>query len=534
MTPFVVLMTVALLMGQSGTGHRSAPAYVAGQFEQLSTPTRPTRVVDVPIDRAEYVVGPGDGFLLTLRGEMNEVEHLTVSPEGDMIISSVGSLRVAGLTIAGAEDELRRFFGAFYHDFELSLNLISPRDVVIHVTGAVLRPGQYEATAAMRVSAVVELAGGVLKDGSQRAVSILSQDGAARTVDLLSYAYLGSLRTNPLVMEGAVIHVPYSRHSVEIHGAVNRPGEYEIVDADDIGDLLRLAGGAAQDAELASVELVRFSTDDPRVYTRSILNLSDAAHGGPESCPAAATLLQDGDRILVRRLDGWHRDARVEVRGEVNFPGIYSIAEGEEGVSDIIARAGGPTEAADLARATLRRRAAGRIESGSERQVELLEEYEPVQMTYEEYAFLVSQRLELPDQMSIDLESLLSHKGHTEDVLLLDDDIIEIPRFLSVVRVSGAISRPGFVKFMPDASARDYIALAGGFTSDANRSGLRIVKSQSGSRLRASRGVRIEPGDMVWVPRKPDRDWWEITKEVLTVVGQVATIYLVIDSIAQP
>ncbi len=534
MTPFVVLMTAALLMGQTGTGHRSVPAYVAGEFEQPATAALPTRVVDVPIDRAEYVVGPGDEFLLTLRGEMSEVERLTVSPEGDMIIPSVGSLRVAGLTIAGAEDELRRFFDAFYHDFELSLNLISPRDVVVHVTGAVLRPGQYEATAAMRVSAVVELAGGVLKDGSQRAVSILSQNRTVRTADLLSYAYLGSLGTNPLVMEGAVIHVPYSQRSVEVHGAVNRPGEYEIVDTDDVGDLLRLAGGVTQDAELTSIELVRFSTDDPRVYTRSVLDLSYVAGGGLEAGPAAATILQDGDRILVHRTEGWHHDARVEVRGEVNLPGIYSIAEGEEGVSDIVARAGGPTEAADLARATLRRRAAGDIESGAERQVELLEEYEPVQMTYEEYAFLVSQRLELPDQVSIDLESLLSHRRDVEDVLLLDGDIIEIPRFLSVVRVSGAISRPGLVRFIPDASARDYIAQAGGFTSDADRSGLRIVKSQSGSRLRASRGVRIEPGDMVWVPRVPDRDWWGITKEVLTVVGQAATIYLVIDSIAQP
>ncbi|MCD4690739.1 SLBB domain-containing protein [bacterium] len=531
MTSFAVLMTAALLMGQVGAGGYSTPAHLAGGLEMPLV--APTRVVDVPIDRTEYVVGPGDGLLLTLRGEMNEAERLTVSPEGDLIIPTVGSLRVVGFTIEEAEGELRRFFDAFYHDFELSLNRVSPRDVVVHVTGAVLRPGQYEATAAMRVSAVVELAGGVLEDGSQRAVSILSPNGIPRQVDLLSYALLGDLHANPLIMEGAVVHVSYRRRSIEIRGAVNQPGEYELVDSDDVGDMLRLAGGVTPDAELANVELVRFSAADPRVYTRSILDLSAAVDGGTEACAAAAVALADGDRILVHRIEGWHRDARVEVRGEVNLPGIYSINEGKESVSDIVARAGGPTDAADLARSTLRRRAAGGIESGAERQVELLEAYEPAQMTYEEYAFLISQRLELPDQMSIDLKSLLRHESDAADVLLLDGDIVEIPRFLSVVRVSGAISRPGFVKFEPGASARNYIALAGGFTSDANRSGLRIVKSQSGSRLRASRGVRIEPGDMVWVPRKPDRDWWEITKEVLGVVGQVATVYLVIDSIAK-
>ncbi len=501
-------------------------------LEEQPAPASPTRVVDLPIDRTEYVVGPGDELLLTLRGEMNEAERLTVSPEGALIIDSVGSLPVAGYTLEETESELRGFFDEYYHDIDISLSLLYPRDVVIHVTGAVAEPGHYEATAAMRVAAVVELAGGVVEDGSLRSVRLLLPGGDERRVDLLGYAYLGDLSANPLVMEGAVIQVPFQHRTVEVRGAVNRPDEYELVESDDVMSLIELAGGMAPDAELSNVELVRFSHDDPRLYTRTILDLADALGDKVGLDENAPTTLEDGDRILVHRLEGWHRDARVDVRGEVNMPGTYSVNEGEEGIRDVVARAGGPTDAADLAGATLRRRAARGIDSGVQRQVELLEGYESVHMTYEEYEFFVSQRVELPDQVSVDIESLLSNGGDDDDVLLLDGDIIEIPRSLSVVRVSGAVRRPGFVRFTADASAKDYAVLAGGFTSDANRRGLRIVKSQSGSRLRASRAVRIEPGDMVWIPRKPARDWWEITKEILTVVGQVATIYLVVDSIA--
>ncbi len=525
-------MTAALLAGPTGLSQQTVPEQPLTTIEEQPVAPSPTRVVDLPIDRAEYIVGPGDELLLTLSGEVNEAEHLTVSPEGALIVGSVGSLPVSGFTLEEAESELRGFFDEYYHGIDISLNLISPRDVVIHVTGAVAEPGHYEATAAMRVAAVVELAGGVIEDGSLRAVRLLVPGGDARRVDLLRYAYLGELAANPLVMEGAVIHVPFQLRTVEVRGAVNRPDEYELVASDDVLKLIRLAGGTAPDAELSNVELVRFSDENPRLYTRMLLDLTDASGDAAARAGNAQTRLEDGDRIFVRRLEGWHRDARVEVRGEVAMPGTYSVNEGEEGIRDVVSRAGGPTDAADLAGATLRRRASRGIDSGVQRQVELLEEYESVHMTYEEYAFFVSQRIELPDQVSVDIESLLSNGGEEDDVLLLDGDIIEIPRSLSVVRVSGAIQRPGFVNFTANASAKDYVALAGGFTSDANRRGLRIVKSQSGSRLRASRDVRIEPGDMVWIPRRPARDWWEITKEILTVVGQVATIYLVVDNIA--
>jgi hypothetical protein len=39
----------------------------------------------------------------------------------------------------------------------------------------------------------------------------------------------------------------------------------------------------------------------------------------------------------------------------------------------------------------------------------------------------------------------------------------------------------------------------------------------------------IVPGDEIWVPEKPDRDWWRITRETVAFVASIATVYLVID-----
>jgi protein involved in polysaccharide export with SLBB domain len=377
------------------------------------------------------------------------------------------------------------------------------------------------------VSGVVELAGGLLATSSERLIALRGPSGAERPVDLLRYRRLGDLAANPLVMEGSVVFVPYRVSTVTVLGAVNAAGEYEVVPGDRLRDLIELAGGPRPDAYLSDVEIVRFRENDSVRYDSFTVDYGDGAGAGG----AAAIELRGGDRVFVHGIERWHRDARVEVLGEVKFAGTYSIIEGEDTLSDVIARAGGLTSVADLARARLRRQAAGKFQTGAERQVELLESFDRQDMTYEEYAFLQSQRLEVSDEVSVDFGALLLAGDRSADVVLLDEDLIEIPRALSVVRVSGAVKSPGLVRFTPDARAEEYIELAGSYTRDADRARTRIVKSQSGSRLRPNRGTTIEPGDIVWVPRAKERDWWEITKDLLSVGGQVATIYILIQGI---
>ena len=505
----------------------SAEEAVVGEPEASAVRPRTGSSLDGPIVRSEYTVGPHDVFSLTLWGEANITTSLSVMPEGDLVLPVGGPVHVAGLTIDEAAEIVAARIDEYYHDTEHTFVLATPRTLTIHVTGAVRVPGEYAVSAATRVSSVLGLAGGILEGGSERNVSIGGNGAVPRPVDLVSYWNLGDLSANPYAMSGSVVHVPFARRSAMILGAVNRPGRYEIVNGDLLLEMLELAGGLRPEANVTDIQIVRFDEGDPTSYTSFSVDLS----GVEARADSQLVVLKDGDRVLVRSIERWHEDARIEITGEVLYPGIYSIEEGRDRLSDIVAEAGGLSPAADLPRAALLRRAAAPIEDGAQRQVELLEEFERDQMTYEEYAFLVSQRLELSDQVSVDFEAVLLRGLDSADVLLLDQDRIEIPRALAVVRVSGAVRRPGLVRFRPGALYSDYVQLAGGYTSDAQRNGLRIVKSQSGSRLRPSRRVRVEPGDIVWIPRKQDRDWWEIAKGFLGVVSQVATIAILIDGI---
>jgi protein involved in polysaccharide export with SLBB domain len=476
--------------------------------------------LDGPVGRDEYIVGPGDVLALSLWGEVNVTAPLAVTPEGSLILPVGGTVPVSGLSVTDAEGLVRRRLSSYYHGIDLTLTLVTPRGVIVHVTGAVEKPGEYAATAAERVSRVVERAGGLLPSASERLIRLRDPSGEERPVDLLRYRRLGELPSNPLVMEGSVVFVPYRTDTVIVLGAVNAAGEFEVVPGDRLRDIVACAGGVRPDALLDNVEVVRFRDGGDSLYDAFSATLEEGTGPGPEMNP--------GDRVFVHSIERWRRDSRVEIRGEVRFAGTYSIAEGQDRLSDVIARAGGVNELADLSRARLRRQAAGRFQTGAERQVRLLEEFDRQDMTLEEYAFLQSQRLEVPDEVSVDFRAVLERGDAQDDVLLLDEDLIEIPRALSVVRVSGAVTSPGFVRFSPETRVSEYIALAGGYTRDADRGRTRIVKSQSGSRLRPSRGVDVEPGDIVWVPRERERDWWEITKDLLSVGGSIATIYILL------
>lgn len=57
-----------------------------------------------------------------------------------------------------------------------------------------------------------------------------------------------------------------------------------------------------------------------------------------------------------------------------------------------------------------------------------------------------------------------------------------------------------------------------------------ILKARNGSQLRYTSRVSVDPGDVLFVPQRPRTTSWERIKDVISVVAQVATIALIIDT----
>lgn len=482
---------------------------------------QPAGPIEGAVDRATYRLGPGDRVAVTMRGVKPRSIETTVSAEGTLVLEPGVSLRVAGLSIDDAQSALRDSLVSFFRDVDVRLDLLQVRQFEVYVLGEVKTPGTYVAHGATRVSTMIELAGGITENGSQRAIRIERSDGSTIQADLLSFLVLGKREANPFLSDGDRIMVPFSGERAIVDGNVARPGDYEVLTDETVAKLIDLAGGTTPGADRSRVELRRFITLSNPETERIPVNLDDTS---------ATIAAHPGDQIFVYPIPDWHLRRQVEIVGEVLYPGMYVIDEGRETLTQVIKRAGGFTPEAAISEVTLTR-SYGKETIDPE--FERLKLIDVSDMTRDEYEYFKLRSREHPGRVVVDVGKLFLEGAETEDVLLRRGDVVNAPEATRSVKVAGQVASPGVIKFESGRPVRWYIEEAGGYGWRAEKGGTRVIRSRTGEWISSKEAKVIEVGDTIWVPEKPERDYWEIFREYLIVVGQIATIYLVVDSIAE-
>ena len=470
-----------------------------------------------PVDENRYVVGPGDQFAITVWVQGTETQVVSVTPEGVLVLPGMRTVPVAGKTLADAKKEIGEAIAQAYRNVDVDISLVTVRTVEVHVTGHVENPGTYDVSALDVISTVIEAAGGLREDASRRDIRVRRPDGTVAHVDLVRYEQAGDLDANPPVLDADLVQVPFAKERIYIMGAVEVPGTYEYVPGDTIGGLLEIAGGLAEGARADSVEFREFVSD---YETRDqILSLDEEG--------VLARPLNSGDQIYIRYQDDEYRDIEtVTVDGEVRFPGPYGINEGVDRLRDLIVRAGGLTDQASLVEARLVRTTGVEKE---DREFERLKTIPVQDMSDTEYAYFKAKSRERKGQVVVDFAGLWEG-DESENVLLFRGDRITIPQERATVTVTGAVTAPGLVTYVPEEKAGYYINRAGGYSSTADKSKTRVIKASTGEWEPMRNAGVIVPGDEIWVPDKPDKDWWALTRETVAFVAQIAAIYLVIDT----
>ncbi|HOF60691.1 MAG TPA: SLBB domain-containing protein [Candidatus Latescibacteria bacterium] len=479
--------------------------------------------LDMRVDREKYRLDPGDRVLVSLWGATNKSFELVVTPEGDLLVPAVGPVAVARLSLAEAERTLARQAANAYRNTRITLSLVALREFRVHVAGTVKRPGTYLGTPADRVSSVIRLAGGFADSASMRRIQLLRTGLPPRLIDLQMFSVTGDTTDNPSLEMGDVITVPVRGDSVSVWGAVRKPGGYEYRPGDTVLRLIRLAGGLRDDAQTAEVEWSSFPVDSaPTVVNKVSLDRLIAT--------GSDTVVRPGDRLMVYPVAEWRRRQSVTIEGEVRFPGEYSIIEGKTRISDVIARAGGPTRSASLVGSRILRR---RVQAEPDQEFLRLSRMPVADMKREEYAYFKARSRELRGYLSIDVGTALESPGGVDDAPLVDGDLIVIKRARATIEVAGQVRRPGLIEFDEGRSTQFYIEQAGGVLSNAHRRGIRVIKQGTGLWVKPSADLRLEPGDTIFVPEKESVEWWELFKEGLLVVSQIATTVFIIQSVVR-
>ena len=468
-----------------------------------------------PVDPDTYVVGPGDVFQLNLSGRVSESAFLTVDPEGQLFIPGVQSLSVAGKTIRTVRAEVLDLIEERLVGVRVDFHLARVRLIRVYLTGDVVSPGAVNLPATSRVSEAVR-PDAVVEGASRRNVLVRRRDGTRLYADLVSFDRTGKTHHNPMLQDDDVVNVPAAMEFLEVHGAVARPGVWELGPSDSLHTFLELVGGPLPSALVDSCLLVRWPT---ATESDSVFFQLDDVYEGRTKIP-----LRDGDRVYIYFTSLFHEMEQASIRGEVLRPGSYPLETGVTRLSDLVDASGGFLPRADLSAVRVYRE--DRTPE-QDPEFERLTRLSRAEMTDSEYEVFRTRMAARKLDFRVDWRRLQTTPEL--DILLRDGDIVQVDPLIASVRVEGEVVRPGVVSFDSLRSVNEYIELAGGTTKRAARGKILVTKAVTGQTVPARNVQDVAPGDLIWVPEKRDRDYWLIFRDIMIVAGQIAVIIVALD-----
>jgi protein involved in polysaccharide export with SLBB domain len=339
---------------------------------------------------------------------------------------------------------------------------------------------------------------------------------------------------------------------VNVGGRVKVPGEYPLEPGMTVRDLIRAGGGTNAGAYAHEAELIRYQVVNGEARRTELINVDLGA--ALQGVPTANLKLQPLDTLTVKEVPDWESQESITLRGEVRFPGTYTIRRGET-LKSVLARAGGLTpyafpEGSVFTRDELRRREQEQLDQLADRMqrdVALLAlQSAGAGQAGAATAYSVGQSLMVQlkgskavGRLVIDIARLQeSPVGSTYDVVLRGGDILAVPRYQQQVTVIGEVQNATSHLYNPKLSRDDYIGLSGGTTRRADRSKIYVVRASGsvlageGNRWFEHSQVTIKPGDTIVVPLDTEHIpalplWTQVTQ----IIYNLAVALLAIKSV---
>ena len=326
---------------------------------------------------------------------------------------------------------------------------------------------------------------------------------------------------------------------VHVDGRVKVPGDYPLETDMRVSDLIRAGGSLDPAAYGVHAELSRYTVENGGQRDTRVISIDLAAiRRGDRS---ADIPLQAFDRLSIKQVSGWTEQDQVTLKGEVRFPGTYTIQPGET-LHSVVDRAGGLTEFAFVegslfTRTELRVREQEQLDRLAARLRTEIAEVALMGVRAQQgsapSAISVGETLlhQLTDakaigRLVIDLKAVLrTRPGSSDDVILRNGDELIVPKRRQEVMVLGEVQDPTSHLYKRRMTRDDYIDQSGGPTRQADRKRIYVVRADgsvdSGSKgwFHGGDSVDIRPGDAIVVPldteRLPALTIWTAVTQIL-------------------
>ena len=402
------------------------------------------------------------------------------------------------------------------------------RSIDIYLVGAAYKPGSYAVSALSTITNALFASGGPNEVGSLRNIQLKRNGKLVKEFDLYSLLLKGDTSNDVRLQQGDVIFIPLLKATVQVTGSAQRPGKFEIKEGEKISDLYEYAGFQNVNGrlEINEIDLERLGrkTEIHSLNDKNVLNI----------------LLKDEDAFYITNSSNFVAKT-MGITGEVNFPGIYSINDGDT-ILSIIERAGGLKDNAYTIGAVFTREDVAAMQAvGFQKSAEILEKamsdsIMSANANTDSASYTVIREIidrlknqEPNGRQVVEIDAFMLKSDPRLNFSVHDGDNLFIPQRVESVSVMGEVMNQVTLAYKNDLGIADYIELSGGLGKNADKSRIFIIQPNGQSitfnnKLFGRQFSNVVlPGSTIFVSREIDSfNWMELTSIITPILSDLA------------
>jgi protein involved in polysaccharide export with SLBB domain len=449
----------------------------------------------------------------------------------------IGNVRVSGLTVKLITDLITEHLKEYIKNPTVFVSVTPAEGFTIHVLGEVNSPNFIIVPEGASLQEAITRAGGPTELADLKHIRLMrkekdvehlrpdaeQKESVTETIiDFSQFAKKTDLTANPTLKADDVIIIPRlswaerAAQTITVIGAVARAGTFNIEKPLPLIEVLKLAGGASDVADLQNLSILRFSDGK---YSWQKVNFKGFL-AGDES--AANPNISPGDTVFVPRMESKEEHTfLVNVAGQVVSSGAYPVTD-ETRLFDAIFMAGGFASDADIDKVTI-------IHQTPKSPVK-------TEVNVRNYLLTGDEKYNPPlakgDTIFIPIAE------YAKEVPLINTPFSPSAR----VAIIGEVTTPNTYQVSTKATVLDVLKLAGGPTSEADLKRVTIIreKPEEEKRLKIDLEKVLTEGefkllppiladDTIFVPKlKPEKRIWRTFMQIVADVSTLVLLYLLV------
>jgi len=425
----------------------------------------------------------------------------------------------------------------------------------VSVQGQVFRPGAFELETTPTILDLINKAGGLKEEAFMNRAYLIRTNPIDNRMENIPIDLEGIVKGDKEnirlqredVLNILSIYDLTDASTITIVGQVRNATTIPYYPGITIEDAILKANGFKDGADFMNVKISRRIHDsDRRSAKAKVAEVIDVTLDPYLTVSDRNIKLEPYDVVYVYPYMGYSKPITVSVEGEVLIPGEYPMMQKNNRISDLVKRAGGVNELANIKGATLYR-----VDVNSTKNEVIIDQFQKVSRDASNFSSIIEQGSEItssdqklinnkyllqPSIVSIDLEYILKHPGSKKDLILQEGDRLSIPTIKNTITIKGYVGMPTMAIYEPGKSLISYINNdAGGFSEFGFRRKTQVHYPNGRVKVKGffSGFPRLEPGCEIYVPYKKPREkqafnYQSIIAVTSSISSTVAIVFAII------